>query len=41
MAEMLAKFPGSNDFQDFQGLGGQAKRAEKEGPNFESVVFEF
>ena len=36
---MLAKFPGSNDFQDFQ--GGQAKRAGKEEPNFESVVFEF
>ena len=29
MAEMLAKFPGSYDFQDFQ--GGQAEQAGKGG----------
>ena len=39
MAELLAKFPGNYDFQDFQ--GGQAKRAGKGGSNVELVVFEF
>ena len=45
MAAMLAKCPGSYDFQDFQGKEGQAKRwgggGGEGGPDVQLVVFVF